>query len=653
MVKKYKSHNVKAKPPEIVDNNPKTKVTGLKTFSDQNKHWYDLPTEAIGAAIKQVVIQIDTNNKDITSQFDIYANMYGSYENTGFNVMDQNQLTFDTSTNIPTYNIVQSITDTLMSQIVEDNPKPVFITSGADYFTKLKAEKQTQFVQGIFQQTNFYDIINNQVLRDAAILGTGSIKWRITKDNKIACEWVFLDDIKVDKVDSFKKLPRSLFFCSLQQKEVLLEEFPDSAEELNSLCSQHPEYFRSRDTVVEVMVTIEAFHLKCGDKPGRHIITCEEVVLLDEEYDEDYYPSPIFQLINKPTGLYGRGVTETVYSDQIEINKQLLMIQQIQELQAAPLILLPNSAQISQDVIGLNNIARFVPYAGQVQPTFVSPQAGDPQLYSHLLWRIQASYQEFGISLTQAAAVKQPGVDSAVAMRTMIDVQNKRFIQIQKNWQKFVIDNASVVMKLAKKAYEKDSSFSVQYTDKKSKMIKEIPWKDINAPNDEFVIQIDTTSSFPASFSGRVSTVMDMFTTGIFSQPRTLEMLGMDPDLDEEYRRQTSSLRLCEKRLSDMVENNIYYKPEPYMDTKLAQKTSEMIYNQLVIDECPEERLQLVRNWINELAIMNSSPDPRLAQLQQAFADDGAQQTGAPSGPAPAQPGATGVAPPPPQQVAQ
>jgi hypothetical protein len=617
---KQKKRNIKAQlPKQDTRNAPMRKVSGVRGFSEENKHWYDLPKETVGSALRQIIIQIDLNNKDITTMFDIYANMYGSYENAGFNNSGADAMTYDGSTNVPSYNVIQSTVDTLASKITKDNPKPVFITSGADYDTKLKAEKQTQFIQGVFQETNFYDILNNQVFRDGALFGIGAIKWKISKKNKVVCEWVFVDDIKIDRVDAMKKTPRSIHLCSLVQKEMLLADYPDKEQELDSLSSQHPEYFRSRDTVVEFMVITESWHLENGEKEGRHVVACDEVVLVDEEYNEDYFPVVFFVLYNKPTGIYGRGVADTLYSNQIEINKCLLMLQQIQELQASPLILVPNGAQVSADVLLSNNIARMVPYAGMQPPTFLSPGAGAPELYEHMKWWIMASYQEFGISLTSAAGTKQPGVDSAIAMRTMVDIESGRFIQISKNWEKFVVDNASVAMKLGKKAYEKDNSFTVKYVDKKSKIIKEIPWNKINVPDDQFVIQIDTSSSFPSSFAGRISTIMDMFTSGIFSQPRTLEMLGMDPDLDEEYRRQTSSLRLCEKRLSSMVEDKKYYHPEPFMDLKLAQKVSEMVYNQLVIDECPEERLQLVRQWIQELVTMQGGQDPLVMQLQSIF----------------------------------
>jgi hypothetical protein len=116
---------------------------------------------------------------------------------------------------------------------------------------------------------------------------------------------------------------------------------------------------------------------------------------------------------------------------------------------------------------------------------------------------------------------------------------------------------------------------------------------------------------------------MDMISAQWISKERGMEMANLDPDVDGEVARQTSSLRLCEKYISLMVEEQVYNHPEPYLDLSLSLKVSIMAYNQLKIDECPEERLQLVRQWIQELVeLANPSlMDPLTAKLQAVFQD--------------------------------
>jgi hypothetical protein len=82
-----------------------------------------------------------------------------------------------------------------------------------------------------------------------------------------------------------------------------------------------------------------------------------------------------------------------------------------------------------------------------------------------------------------------------------------------------------------------------------------------------------------------------------------------------------------------MVEENIYEHPEPYLNLKLVLGISQNTYNVLKREGCPEERLQLVRQWIDELTTLLTGQDPTVALLQQTFAAQPASPGAAPISP--------------------
>lgn len=595
-------------------------VSGSGSLSDDILRWWDQPEEKIGGAISSLVQRIDDNNYELRERFMRYARLYGNYEALGWaNLSNVNRS--EQSNNRPVFNIIQSCVDTVHSKVARDNPQPYFITSGADYFDKLKAEKMNQFVQGVFQATDFYDIANNKVFRDASVYGLGGVQWTLNKNtNDLECEWVFIDELKIDLYDAQKGKPLSMHRCKMVQKEKLLAQFPDKKETINDVTTTHPHLFRSNDTVCDFVVTTESWHLAVDKTPGRHCVILADEVLVDEVYDEDWFPIVLFQYYEKPIGLYGRPITESILSGQVEINKILMFIQQCQELQASPYIAVENGAEIALDVILSNQVSRLIKYrTGTRPPIFLSPTACTPEIYEHLKDWMSWCYQEVGVSQTSAGGEKQPGVTSAVAMRTMVDVESSRFIQVSKNWETFFVRNAEIVVKLGKKAYEKDKSFKATYLDKKSKVLMDIPWSKINLPRDMFVIRCDTISAFPSSAAGRIQTITDFIANNFLSRERGMELLQIDPDLEDEVKLQTSSLRLTEKRLCQMVEDNVYYHPEKYINLKLSLSVSEATYNQLCIDNCPEDRLALVRQWIKELVTLITGVDPEVQLLQQAF----------------------------------
>lgn len=627
--------------PKVVKQNTRTRdVSGSRTaLTSDMTTWYDQPTETIGGVISQLVQRIDDNNYEQRERFMRYARLYGNYEALGWaNLSNVNRS--EQSNNRPVYNIIQSSVDTVNSKIARDNPAPYFITSGADYFDKLKAEKMTQFCQGLFQNMDLYDLANNKVFRDASVYGLGALQFVHNKHtNQIECEWVFIDELKVDLYDAQKQKPRSIHRCKMIQKELLKSQFPDKEDIIDEVTTTHPNYFRSNDTVIDFVVTTESWHLANNDKPGRHVIILADEVLLDEEYEADWFPIAFFQFYEKPLGMYGRSITEAILSGQIEINKILMFIQQCQELQASPVILVDSASEIAEDVLLSNNVARMIPYrSGTQPPTFLSPAAASPEIYQHLKDWMMWCYQEVGISQTSAGGTKQPGVDSAVAMRTMVDIESSRFIQVSKNWEKFFVDCAEICVKLGKMVYKKDPTFKVQYMDKKAKVLRELEWSKINLPDDMWVIKCDTVSAFPQSVAGRIQTVTDFISNNFISKSRGLELLQMDPDIEDEMKLQTASLRLCEKRLCEMVEEKIYNHPEPYLDLKEALDVSEKTYNQLCIDDCPEDRLELVRQWIKEIVTMLTGQDPTVQLLQQAFAPPVAPQMAPQAGLQPARP---------------
>ena len=618
---------------------PVIKVGGGK--STEYREWYLNDKTDVGSSIVQIINNIDNQNTEQTQTFQRFAQLYGNAEALGWANLG-NAYT-EATTNRPVFNVVQSSIDTVNSKIAKDNPKPTFTTAGSeDYYDKLKAEKMTQFIQGLWQECDFYEIANNDVFRDGCLYGLGGVECYLDKNtNKVKYDWVFIDEIKVDRYDGATRQPRSMHRVKLYPKEVVIDMYPDKEEEINDLFTSYPSYFRTTESVIDMILLTRSWHLNSRTQKGRYVVTIADLVLEDDNYDEDYFPFEFFRYYNKPAMFYGRGIAEAILSGQIEINKILLFIQQCQELQASPVILVDNASQVAEDVLLSNNIARMIPYrSGTEKPTFLSPPATNAEIYDHLKWWIASCYQEVGISQTSASGQKQAGIDSAIAMRTMVDIESSRFIQVSKKWERFFVGAAQLGIKVAKKAYENDPEFSVKYTDKKSNIIKEIKWKKINLPDDMYRIQCDTISGFPSSTSGRIATVTDIFSQGGIGREKYLELVGRDPDLEAEIRLQTSTLNLTEKALCDMVEDNIYTHPTKYMDCKLSLKLSVQTYNLLQLDGCPDSALQLVRNWIDELCVLITGQDPNVQLIQSLFAGPGAPGTAAQN---PATPAAAGA----------
>lgn len=535
------------------------------------------------------------------------------------------------SGNRVTFNVIQSVIDAVAAKIAKDQPKVSFVTSGAeDYFLKLRAQKLTKYVGGVFKASHVYDNAE-LVFRDASVVGTGYLKI-LEDEDAITTEWVPNELVRVDSLDGLKQKPRSMHEIRLMPRDELRHRYPDHVDEINGAQSalQGRGYAMS---TVDLVRVVESWHLPVakGAKDGRHVITIETATLFVEEWEKSYFPIVPFRWMPKALGWSGRSITEEVLTLQEEINDYLRLIAKSCRLVSVPIILLPNGSEIPDDTIADNSVAHIVPYSGNQPPTFLVPTGQNSEVYQHLNSLIQWVFQVVGLSQTSASGMKPAGVDSAVAIREVSDIETGRFALVALRWEAFFVEAARIVVDMSRDLYRDKPDLAVMVRDKK--LLHEIRWKDVDLEDNPFDIQTFPTSQLPDTPAGRIQTITEYIQNQWISKEKGMELLNLDPDLEGEVDIQTSSLRLTEKWLSEMVEDGTYHRPDPHMNLTLAQSVAQGVYCQLVNDGCPEDRLQLVRQWIQDIVDLTTAPPPA--------PDAGAQPPGQPAPPG-APPGGPG-----------
>lgn len=549
-----------------------------------------------------------------------YARMYGNYDSLGLSSI--NYMRESNTGAAVSFNAVQSVIDACAAKIAKDQPKVSFVTTGAeDYFLRLRATKLTKYISGLFKQSKVYENSEN-VFRDACVFGTGYLKI-YQEDNRIKTQWIPADMIRVDELDGLEQKPKSIHQVSLIPRDELLIRHPEYRDKIVATMSAL--YGKvSLNSTVDLIRVIESWHLptiaksdsEAGSGDGVHCLTLENCTLFEEVYDKDCFPIIAFRWYNKPLGWFGRGITEEIQSLQIRINSLLRTVQQSQDLVAIPLVFVPMEAEIPQDVIGSNEIARIVKYQGPTPPSFFTPEAQNPEIYNHINQLIQWCFQLVGLSQTSASGMKPAGVDSAVAIREVSDIETGRFAQVAQRWEQFFVDIARVQVDLSRELFLTKPELSATVMEKK--ILREIRWKDVaDMMEHPFEIQVFPTSQLPDTPAGRIQTITEYIQNQWISKERGMELLNLDPDLENEVNMQTSSLRLTEKWLSEMVEDGIYHKPNPYMNLALAQQIATGVLNQLECDGCPEDRLELVRQFIMDIVALQT-PQPMLPPQPEA-----------------------------------
>lgn len=583
----------------------------IKRFqqNEQNKSWWLSEPDHLWSGVEAAVSCLESAQVTRRMLNIKFSRLYSNMEAIGYPYSNLMKGGSDQSTNNRVcVNIIQSVIDACTAKIAKDQPKVSFVTNGADdYFLKLRATNLTKYMQGLFKQSELYENCE-LVFRDAAVVGTGFLRLFI-EDGSIKTKWCACDEIRIDELDGMKQKPRSIHHVNLVPRDMLILQYPEFEEKILSAVSALQGKVAIQSTT-EMVRVIESWHLKSTKKSndGVYAKTIENCTLESMTYDKDYFPIVPFRWMARPLGYFGRSITEEIMTIQIEINKILRTIQQAQELIAVPIIFVPNEAEVAEDVLLSNTIARMVPYSGGQPPQIVSPQALSPEVYSHLNSLIQWAFQVVGLSQQSASGLKPAGVDSAVAIREVSDIETGRFAMVAKRWEQFFVDVARIMVDMSKDLYLDNKDLSMTSTEKK--ILREIKWKDVDLKDHPFDIQTFPTSQLPDTPAGRIQTISEYISNQWISKERGMELLNLDPDLENEVSLQTASLRITEKWLSQMVEDDIYHKPEPFMNLPLAQQIAQGVYNQMLCDNLPEDKLDLIRQFINETIEMQKAPPP-------------------------------------------
>lgn len=554
-----------------------------------------------------------------------FARLYGNFDYFGLNALNYYRAESSYNvTNRVTLNVIQSMIDTVVSKITKNKPKATFLTSGGDFSLQTKAKKLTKFVEGIYSYTDFYEKAT-MAFQDACIFGTGCLKVFI-EEGQIKTERVFIDEIKVDDVESFYAKPRQIHQVKYVQKSVLKEAFPGYDLQIEQASSTDEETFQDyqSSTYKDMVRVIESWHLKSGSKAkdGKHSICVSSATLFEEEYDKDYFPFVFFRWGDRPVGFFGQGLAEQLQGIQLEINKILRTIQVSMHLVSVPKLLIEASSKIVSSHLN-NRIGGVIKYAGT--PPAYAPLGSIPgELFSHLDRLYQRAYEISGISQLAAQSLKPAGLDSGKALREFNDLETERFMAVAKRYEKAFMDAAEIMIDMARDLYLSEGDFKVKAKD--GKFVESISWKDVNMDKDKYLMQLFPTSALSSTPAARLADVQDLVAAGFINKEDALSLLDF-PDLESSMNLLNADNKNLERIIEKMMDEGEYFPPEPYQNLENCLRKTQQAYLMYKTQGAPDDRLELLRQFMEDcqnllLRAREEVPGPQ--ELTQELAEAGA-----------------------------
>ncbi len=573
-------------------------------------YWWKSKGDAIAKSIFAQLKRYDTEQAYISAGNYRNMRLYGNvemYTVRGFSGYRAEEST--AMLNRVTLNIVQSMVDTVVSKITKNRPKPTFLTEGGDWALQRKAQKLTQFIEGQYDQTGFYQLAPLAFL-DAAIQGTGAIK--IYREGKNICaEKVFIDELVTDDHESIYGKPRQLHQKKYIHKDVLLAKFPKKAFEIERLGSAEMSSYASNtyDRARNMLLVTESWHLRSSEEStdGKHTICIDNCTLLEETWEHDYFPFVFFRYGIRPLGFWGQGLSEQLTGLQLEINKILRTIQVSMHLVSIPKIYVEASSNIVSAHLN-NKIGGIVKYVGQ-PPTEGKLGSIPTELFAHLDRLYSRAYEIAGVSQLSANAQKPAGLDSGKALREYNDIESERFMSVGKRYEQGFLDAAPIYIDLIKEIAEENDG-NLQIKVKGDKFLKTLDWKEVSLDKDMYLMQCFPTSSLASDPSGRLQDVQELMAAGFIGKEDGMKLLDF-PDLRQFYNFNNAGLEDIERAIENIIDKGDYETPEPYQNLNLGITKMQQAYLYYRSQNAPESRLELFRRWIEDASALLKKAEPQ------------------------------------------
>lgn len=605
---------------------PKNKVT-FKTKDNPaavlTQWWKDKHTDKAASQMLTSAAYLKESQAYRYRQAAIYARLYGnqslySFAGSNINKMDQVQ---GLPAERPTFNLVQSVTDTLVSRLSQSRPQPVFLTDNSDYKQRNLAKKLNNFVQGEFFQAKVYDLATI-ALRDACVEGTGVLHIYETPDHKVGVERVLLTELLVDPNEAMYGDPRQLYRMKLVDREVLMANFPKFKEKLELAAQAYPDNGAdSSKTVSDLVMVVEAWHLPSGKDTGdgRHMLACSTGSLIDEPYEKEKFPFAFMHYSKRLLGFWSQGVAERLMGTQMELNSILYTISQAIKLVGVPRVFQEEGAKISAAAHN-NQIGVIVKYRG-TKPSYEVPPCNAPELYQERDKLIEYGYRQEGVSAMQASAQKPQGLDSGEAIRSYDDISTDRFASLERSYNNLFVDLAYQIVDKARDISIEQGHYSTVYPNKNGTKEVDLPHADML--KDTYVIQCYTQSSLPKDPAGRLQKITEMIQSGMITIQEGRRLLDY-PDLEQMEKLANASEERIFQLLDDIIESGKPAIADPFMNLTLANELITQYINLYGSAKLEEKKMQLLRDFFSSVQQMTkaatpapapaAAPQPQLAQ---------------------------------------
>jgi hypothetical protein len=590
----------------------------MNTYENSLKNWQEATSDDdLGAVLATTLNEIINEH---ASRLDMHLKAVSAFDNrqysSVFEAASQTACEGFSPDQQVTFNVIRSAVATLSSKVGKNKILPRIATTNARWKKRKQSARVEKYVRGLFKQLN----VNKHMelaLINCILSGDGFVK--VCNDgNDISIERVLPDEVFVDYIDAYNGDPQAMYQIRIMNIRKVCSMCPEMEDELMSLQAGNHHLLtlesvtstgrRSRDDQV---VVIEAWALGYGSTPGRHVVTCGSIVLMDEEWDRDYFPIIRMQYNQPERGYYSQGIYQDVAPLQAELSFTFKRIADTQKLGSAFKVFVQRGSVPASRVT--NAIGECIELDNMNDIKVFAPPALSGEQFAYVSQLKALTYEASGVSSLSAASKLPTGIDGASgkALREYTDIETERFALLAQEWERAHERLATVLIK----EIAKNGDFFVKSFSRTSPL-ETIKFSDLKLDIDDINVSVYPASSLPSRPEARFKAVQEWIEAGFIGKEAAMELLD-SPDLDAFAEIENAPKTAVDTIIDDAIENQIKRNVEPFFDLQYLIEQATLFYN-FVYGEAEEinsnktqTTLDILRELIEDASEMLKSLQPQ------------------------------------------
>lgn len=532
------------------------------------------------------------------------------------------------------WNLCRSISLACQAEIAGvEQPKCQVMTTGANWATKQRAKKLDRFVEGqwMMPQSGLKSgpSLSGRVFLDGEVFGEGVAE--IVGDmlqGRVCVERLFHWDLAWDPQEAAHGNPKNLFRRRLMDVDELGLLYPDKQKEIEA--AQTGDDGRpgigdapAKDEQIKKSVLVyEGWRLPySSDKPGKWARALANGKLLETKpWERPRFPFERIIWQQHLFGYGGQGLCQEVRPLHGWINEQLQRFQEAEKLTGRAICLVPRGSNPG-DQAGNNEedflsnedatVVYYTPIDGRAVE-YISPPSYNEASLQLLELNFGKAYELSGVNQLMASAQKPSGITANSAIRTVQNMQSRRFSVPQKSFEEWHMGVFEQMIWRAEEMHQAKAELKAQWA--QGEFIEEIGFADVMLEDQPYTVQLAPVSGQKNSPADRLQTASELASEGTITSDAYLKMQLYFDNLTEMERHQKQE-RLIERyieswlaapieSLADDAEEPFEYRAPLKFMPRPIEALDQVVeaYMEAEIDGAPDVTLDLFRRFMNSLS---------------------------------------------------